>query len=107
MYFVKMIACVCAFLVPAEPSGVIADHLLVGRLIDAVGPHEPLVIDDDMAVLPRDLREVLLGELTRTTADGRHLILSDLKVADNQVARHGRGCYSPASWRRRALSFAL
>jgi hypothetical protein len=45
--------------------------------------HEPLVVHDDMAVLPRDLGELFLRELPRAASDGRHLVLSDLETADD------------------------
>src|SRR5207247_4771635 len=72
----------------AELRRVLANALLVRRLVDAVRVHEPFVVDDDMAVLPRDLGELLLGELPRAAADRRHLILPDVEAANDEITRH-------------------
>src|SRR5262249_55054754 len=67
-----------------------ADLLLAGRRVDAIGVYETLVVDDHVAVLPGDLRKLVLGQLARTAADRRHLVLPDFEAANDQIAWHGR-----------------
>src|SRR5256885_1844330 len=47
-----------------------ADDLLVRRFVDAVRPDEAFVVDDDVAVLPRDLGGVGLGGVARAAPHG-------------------------------------
>jgi hypothetical protein len=54
-----------------------------------------VVVDDDVTVLPDDLREFALDELTRAAADRRHLRLVDLEAADYEVTRHARESSCP------------
>src|SRR5262249_24864108 len=74
--------------VPAELLAVLTHDLLGRRLVHAVRVDEALVVDDDVTVLPRDLRKVLFGELTRAAADRRHLILPHLEAANDHVPGH-------------------
>ena len=93
-------ACACPSL-----RRVLAHHLLVRRLVDAVRVHEPLVVDDDVAVLPDDL-----GNSSRSArANGGRREASDPR-RPRSCGRSGsaawRRVYRPASARRRARSFA-
>src|SRR5262249_13628841 len=76
-------------LVPTEPGGVLAHHLLARRSVDAVGRVVPVAVDDDVAVLPLDLRELLADQLAGAAADNRHLGLSAIELTDDHVSRHG------------------
>src|SRR5438132_9501717 len=75
--------------VEPELAGVPPHDLLIGRFVDAVRLHVSLVIDDDVAVLPADLRELLDRDLPRPATDLRHLILSYVKPPLDQEFRHG------------------
>ena len=47
-----------------------------------------ILVDDDMTVLPDDLRELVLDDLPRAPADDWHLRLADVEGTRNNVARH-------------------
>ena len=74
----------------AEPARVVADDCFARRLVHAERADLAVVVDDDMAVLPRDLGELALDDLARTAAHGGHLGLSDVEAPDDHVARHAR-----------------
>jgi hypothetical protein len=71
----------------AQEFRVLPNDLLVRRIVDAEGFQCAVPIDDDVAVLPGDLREVLVDELTRATADRGHFLLGDREAPDDEVAR--------------------
>src|SRR5205814_2282675 len=62
--------------------------VLVRRAVDAVRLHGAVIVDEDVTVLPGDLRQVLLDDLPRAPADHGHLLLADLEGAQNQIAGH-------------------
>src|SRR3954453_12507603 len=63
----------------SEPRRVLADDVLVRCLVDAERPYEPPVVDHHVTVLPDDLREVVLDDLTRPPSDSRHIALADVE----------------------------
>src|SRR3954451_18926838 len=73
---------------PERPR-VLANHLFVRGRVDAERADEPLVVHDHVAVLPRDLRELLLDELAGLAADRGHGLFGDVGGANDQITRHG------------------
>src|SRR5689334_5945112 len=69
-----------------QPLRVLADDLFARRRVDAERHHTTAVRDHDVAVLPRDLGELLLGELARPPPDGGHLALADVEMAFDQIS---------------------
>ena len=66
-------------------------HELLGRSrVDAKRPDQPGVVDDDMAVLPRDVRELPLDDLPRAPADHGHVGLAHVEAPNDHVPRHAR-----------------
>ena len=74
--------------VPAELGRVLDDGVLVRRSVDAERADPAVVIDDDVAVLPGDLREVLGGDLLGLPAYFGHVLFLDEERALDQVSRH-------------------
>src|SRR4029079_10474716 len=70
----------------AQAARVVADDRFARRLVDAVRADFAVVEHDDVAELPGDLGQLVLDDLTRTAADGRHLRLSDLEASNDHVA---------------------
>src|SRR5262249_64693 len=71
------------------------------------GVDGPRVVDEDVTVLPRDVRKVVLENLARAPADDGHLLLVDLESAQDQIAGHRRilACYrTPTDSRLRRRS---
>ena len=64
-------------------------HDLFGRrVVDAIGLHGSVVGDDDVAVLPGDLRVVVDDDPLRSPIDLGHVLLTDTESALNQVLGH-------------------
>jgi hypothetical protein len=74
--------------VVAEVCRVIPNRLLVGCLVDAVGHDHAVVADDDVAVLPHDLRVAGLDHLARAAADLGHVLLPDVEFPDDEISAH-------------------
>jgi uncharacterized OsmC-like protein len=71
-----------------EACRMLSHDFLVRSFVDTERPHEPVVVDNDVAVLPDDLRQVVFHDLTRAPANGRHLRLAYVEAAYDHVARH-------------------
>jgi len=71
----------------AERLGVLANGVLVGRLVDAVRVGSAVVVDEDVAVLPDDRRKLPDDDLLRTASDVRHLALADRESPLDHVSR--------------------
>jgi hypothetical protein len=71
--------------------GVFADRLLAGRLVDAERLDLAVVVEDDVAVLPGDVREALGQKLVRADRGGEHVLVGDLvKEALDDETWHDR-----------------
>ena len=82
----------------AERGRVLVEHGLVGRRVDAERAHGSLIVDGDVAVLPDDLRELAVDDLTRAAADLRHLVGADGEGAEDQVPGHGGANGTGPAW---------
>jgi len=65
------------------------DDFFGRRVVDAVGLHCSIVGDDDVAVLPGDLRIVVDDDPLRSPVDLRHVLLTDVESALDQEFGHG------------------
>src|SRR3954454_21138266 len=66
----------------------LAHRRLVRRRVDAERPDIAGLVDHHVAVLPRDVREVVRRDLLGTPADLLHLRLGDEEGPFDQEARH-------------------
>ena len=89
------------------------ERFRVGRPVDTELFDGAVVADGHVAVLPGDLRKLLLGDLLRAPADLGHRLFVDLERPDDQVPRHLYISTAGMAWsdcnttRPRASSYAL
>ena len=75
--------------VRAERLGVLADHLLGRRPVDAEREHLTVVAHDDVAVLPDDLGEALRRDCVGLDGCGEHVVVADCpEIALDHVTAH-------------------
>jgi hypothetical protein len=74
-----------------------AHDLFVGGGVDAVGLHGALFVHDDVAVLPRDLRELVHDDLFGPATGHGHLVDADVEEALDEVPGHP-GSLSAGRW---------
>jgi hypothetical protein len=71
-----------------KPGRVLPDDVFVRGLVNAERAYQSLVVNDNVTVLPNDLREVVLDDCTRPLSDCRHVPFADLEAAYDHVAWH-------------------